>query len=129
MRSLKLRCKKPKKICANDERHKKVWKIILEYVEKRFMNLGEPITFDNIQICFCINICLVVLYEMYNGIVIARSFLPPVVRWSKNTLHHAYNITTGTTFIIRNTGRVNCPSCTAEATVLNHFKSVTLCFV
>ena len=93
------------------------------------MNLEEPITFDNIQICFCINICLVVLYEMYNGLVIVRSFLPPVACCSKNTLHHAYNITTGTAFIIRNTGRVNCPLCIAEATVLNNFKSVTLCFV
>ena len=38
------------------------------------MDLEEPITFDNIQRCFSISICLVVLCEIYNITVTSEGF-------------------------------------------------------
>ena len=40
---------------------------------------------------------------------------------SKSTLFYAYKITTRMTFIVRNTGRINCCSCMLEPTVLDYF--------
>ena len=77
--------------------------------KKVYIYLGESITFDDIQRRFCVSICLVVVCEIYNVMVVVRSFSPPIVCQSKNTL--AYNIITRTKFIVRNTGRINCSSC------------------
>ena len=44
--------------------------------------------------------------ETYNFIVIVRGVLPSFVRYGKNTLLRALNITTRTKFIVRNTDRI-----------------------
>ena len=67
--------------------------------------------------------------ETYYFIVIARGFLPSFVRYGKNTLLRAHNITTRTKFIVRNTDRIYCSSCKTKATVFYYLKSLSLCFV
>ena len=104
---------------------KRLKKLYLNMCKERILglrDLEEPFTFDNTKKRFCVGICLVVVCQILNVIVIVRSFLPPFVCQSKNTWFFAHNTSTRTKFIVRNTGRTNCSSCIAETTVLNHFK-------
>ena len=53
---------------------------------KVFIDLKETVTFDNIQRCFRITNCLVVVCEIYNIIVMVRSLATPIARVLCSTL-------------------------------------------
>lgn len=60
-----------------------------------------------------------VVCQIYNGIFMVKTFLPPTVPYNENTLLHASSITARTKLTVRNTGRVNCPSCVMEIMVFS----------
>ena len=60
-----------------------------------------------------------VVCEIYSGIFMVKTFLPPTVPYNENTLLHASSITARTKLTVRNTGRVNCPSCVMETMVFS----------
>ena len=70
---------------------------------KTVHGLKEPITFDDIQKCSCVGVCLAVVSETDDIITVFRSSSPPIVCEGKNALFYVYNITTKTKFIVRNT--------------------------
>ena len=81
MGNLKLLCKRKKiKMCASNQYHEEAEKSYLNMWKKRFMGLKEPISFDNIQRCFCTGIYFLVVCEIYNVIVFVRSVLSPSAR-------------------------------------------------
>ena len=119
-----------KAIWENNEKYGNVWKVIFEYLEKQFKDLEELVTYDNIQSCFAIIICFVVLLcKTSNVIVVVRSFLLLIVLYGRNTLLYAYDTAIRTKSIIRNTNRIIFSSCIMEVTVLNYWKSVSLCLL
>lgn len=72
-------CKKQKGLHNQPE----AWRELKRYVwtyEKKDLLIGieEFVTFDNIQRRSCVGICLIVVCEIYNAIVIAGSFLSAV---------------------------------------------------
>lgn len=65
--------------CALDNKSKAIMLIVVKLVQKGH-EFKESITFDDIQKCSCVGVCLVVVCETDDMIIVFRSFSPQTIR-------------------------------------------------